>query len=119
MKKLIFLLCFVFMASNCFAEVYIVIDKNSRQIITASEKNDTVLSDNQVLITLKGELKNIELNAPITDYKYTNKFVLNQAKIDAEEQAKEKVSQDKKKLEDKLKALGFTDDEIKVLTRGA
>jgi preprotein translocase subunit SecF len=131
MKKLLVLLIIVgiliLIAAINFAhaEVYVVIDKNSKAIITMGERNDTVLKPGQELKILPGDFKNYELTDHPTNYFYKNdKFVKNVAKIDAEEQAKdatlqkkEKEAQDKVKIKDKLNGLGFTDDEIVIILK--
>lgn len=77
---------------TCFAEVFIVINKTTKAIITMGEKNDNVLSANQELITLPGTFENYDLKENPTNYFYkNNKFVLNTKKINDEEVAKQKA----------------------------
>ncbi len=86
---------------EAFASVYIVVDKSTSEIITASEKDDTALLDGQSLIILPGGFSNLDLADHITNYKYIKgKFVLNTSKIQAQLEAEEKAS--KKKLEEGL-----------------
>lgn len=101
MRKIFIIIGLLFITNFAFGEIYLVIDKTSKQIITASEKNDTVITDGQEIVVLPGKFENIELAQPITDYKYQGKrFVLNQTKIDADNNKKQEAEE--KALEEKL-----------------
>ena len=110
MRNILTFTLVIFMFSSvCFAEVYLVIDKSTKEIITASEKNDTIISSGQEVVILPGKFENIELAAPITDYKYQGKkFVLNQAKIDADNTKKNEADEkanEKKLIDDKIQKI--------------
>lgn len=84
---LILLLSFTSLAS---AELYLIINSQSKEIFTASEKNDTVIPQGCELVTLPGGFANYDLADNPINYKYQGgKFKLNQAKIDADTQAQE------------------------------
>lgn len=102
MRKFIMLLL-VLMPSVCFAEVFIVVDKTSKEIITMSQKNDTVISSGQELVTLPGKFENIELTEAPSNYFYKNgKLVLNTKKINEIENTAE-VQKQKDIEENKIK----------------
>ena len=127
-KKLLFLVLFLMLLSTrlVFAELYIIKNSATDEILTASEQNDTILEAGYELVVLPGGWSSYELSSHITNYKYTNKFKLNQAKIDAkdaEEAAKdaEKAQKelDKQSGKDKLKTAGLlTDAELEALFPG-
>lgn len=112
--------------STCHAEVYLIVDKATKAIITASEKNDTIVSAEQELITLPGDFETLNLKEHPTNLLYkNNKFIKNTVKIDAETAKEEAEAQKKNKEEQarvsakaKIKALGLTDDEVAVLFKG-
>lgn len=82
---LIGLLC-----SACFADVYILVDKASKEVVDMSPQNDAVVQPEQEKIILPGKLTGYELQYHPNYYFYkNNKFVLNIKKISDEENAKE------------------------------
>lgn len=69
----------------CNAELYVVVDKNTKEVITASEKNDTIPQDGQEVKVLKGNLKDFSDENP-TNYKLSGtKFVKDIEKISNQE----------------------------------
>ncbi len=96
MKFYIFILSLLF-ASTCSAELYVVIDKSSKEVITASEKNDTVPADGQEVKVLKGSLKDFSDENP-TNYKLSGtKFVKDIEKISNQELKKAQDEENAKK----------------------
>ena len=95
------LLAFLLLPSIAFAEAYVIVDKTSREIYTMSEKNDTIPQTDQELIVLPGDFESYDLANHPSDYKYTNKFILNVAKINKKEDDKKKA-QDKKTEDEKI-----------------
>ncbi len=116
MKKTIFvwvlLIAFLVLGwSTCMAEVYLVVDKTSKEIITMSEKNDTVPSSNQETVVLPGKFSNYELVDNPTNYKYEKgKFILNVAKINEAEiaiKAAEEKAQEEKLVNDRIRKIAI------------
>ncbi|HAG50556.1 MAG TPA: hypothetical protein DCL42_04380 [Deltaproteobacteria bacterium] len=89
MRVLVFLVLLVF-CSTCYAELYVLVDKDTKEILTVSEKDDTLPGLNQEIKTLPGSLDQFTDENP-TNYKLSGtKFIKNIAKIDAQEQKKVK-----------------------------
>jgi len=100
MKIIYAILLTLFLTSTCFAELYVVVDKKTNEVITISEKNDTVCSQGQEVKTMEGSLADFTSENP-TNYKLIgNKFVKNIDKIDKQEQAK--IQETAKQAEEKL-----------------
>lgn len=80
----------------CFADVYVIYKKDTGEVYTASEKNDTVISEDCKIEILPGNFKDYTLEYPITDYKIKNKkFIANIDKISKQELAREeKIKKD-------------------------
>jgi hypothetical protein len=99
MKNLILVFCLLFV-STCYAELYVVVDKDSKEVITVSEKNDTVLDVNQELKVTPGNLSDFVTENP-ANYKFSGgKFIKNIEKIDKQE--RERSDREKKSQEDTL-----------------
>ncbi len=74
----------------CFADIYIIKDKNTNEIITMSEKDDTILQNNQEKIILSGDYESYELDDNPTNYLYKNgKFIKNIKRINDLENKKQ------------------------------
>lgn len=87
MRILLFLFLFCSVAQ---ADVYVVYDKTTKEIVTMSEKDDTVIQDGQVMEVIPGRLADIELRDAAQNYKFVNKkFIENVQKISSSESAKE------------------------------
>ena len=92
--SLVFLFGF---ACNCYADLYVVVDKNTKEVITASEKNDTVPQEGQEIKVLKGSLKDFSDESP-TNYKLSGtKFVKDIEKISNQELKKAQDEENAKK----------------------
>jgi len=103
----------LFFASTCYAELYVVYDKNTKEVITASEQNDTVVQEGQEVKVLQGNLKDFSDENPC-NYKLSGtRFVKNLAKIDAEEQ--QKIQDEERKQEEALIQKEIRDQAIKSL----
>jgi len=121
-----FLFLFLFFASTCYADLYVVVDKNTKEVITASEKNDTVPQEGQEIKVLKGSLKDFSDESP-TNYKLSGtKFIKDIEKISNqelkkaqdEEKAKEEALIQEKTRQmaiEALKAEGKLDDNGKIV----
>ncbi len=87
MGKVIFglLFCLVF-TDLAYSDVYLVVDKSTREIISISSKDDAVVESGKEKIVLPGERRDIELQHDIQYYKYDNgRFVLNVKKMTDDE----------------------------------
>jgi hypothetical protein len=99
MKTIILFLSLIF-TSTCFAEIYVITDKATNEVITVSEKNDTVIGQGQELKIVSGKLSDFTDENP-TNFKLSGtKFVKNISKIDKQEQAK--IQEAEKQAEEKL-----------------
>jgi hypothetical protein len=87
MKK-IFLLClFLSVATICRAELYVIVDTATKEVVTVSEQNDTVVGAGQELKILKGKISDFTDENP-TNYKLNGtKFIKNIDRIDKQERA--------------------------------
>ena len=84
----------------CFADVFVIYRNDTKEIITMSEKDDTVLPAKCTQIKLNGTIQELGLDLHPVYYRYDkNKFIRNQAKIDAEEQEKTKQEEINKEVE--------------------
>jgi len=69
-------------ASTAMANLYLIVNSESKEIITASESNDTVVGDGQDIITLPGKFENYELaHNPVFYFYKDDRFVLNTEKL--------------------------------------
>jgi hypothetical protein len=105
MKSLILLLSLIF-TSTCFAEIYVITDKQTNEVITVSEKNDTVAGQGQELKVMSGSLADFTSENP-TNYKLSGtKFIKNIDKIDKQEQDKikqEEIAKEEKLIQGKMR----------------
>lgn len=78
-----------------YAELYVIADKKTNEIFTASEKNDTVYdTKTQELIVLPGGWENYEFADAPTNHKLKNKkFSLNIDKVNKQEEEKVKAKE--------------------------
>lgn len=112
MKKVLLGLVILGLATTCYADVYLIINSQTKDVYTASEKNDTIIPEGHELIILQGKLS--DYPEPLTNYQYKNKkFILNQEKVDKENKHKEEEAENqiiqeqiKKMAIEKLKADG-------------
>lgn len=99
-----------------FAELYIVVDEKSKEIVTASEQNDTILQKGQELITLKGGFANYEFSDNPTNYFYKdNKFILNVKKINEQEKLKKELKEkdeEEKLIQERIRKISI--DQLKI-----
>ena len=79
----------MFLAANSFAEIYVIYDKDTKEIWTVSGKDDTALPKGMEKATLQGEMDSYEFPAhPTNCFFKEGKFVVNGKKIDADYQKK-------------------------------
>ena len=91
MKKLLILLSFLMIANLSYAQSYLIVDKNTTEIISLSPSDDAQLETGWEKIILPQNFNDIELTTSVNDYKYKNgKFILNIKKISDKEIEKEK-----------------------------
>jgi len=103
MKKIFMILIISLMfASSVFADVYIVYDKNTKEVVSISSENDCVVQPNMELKIEKDiGLKSVQLANKPNMYKYINgKFELNHDKAIAKE--KEETVNYEKSLENEM-----------------
>lgn len=107
-----FLILFLFFASTCYADLYVLVDKGSKEVLSASEKNDTIPGPTQEIKVLSGSLADFTDTNP-TDYKLSGtKLIKNLAKIDAQEQAlivKEEVAQEEELIQKEIRNKAIQD----------
>ena len=128
MKKLLLVLCMVFITSFVYADIVVYYDKDTTEVqFIVSEGNRVKLSesDNGRLKSkkLKGNIRKYDLTEAYTDYKLQGtRFIVNTKKIsdrvnavEAIEASVAKGEEDKLTAFDKLIELGFTEDETKVI----
>jgi hypothetical protein len=92
MKKLLLTGLFITMFYGlCFADVYLVINKDTKAVITLGEQNDNVLQPNQGLVVLPGTIEELGLTEHPTFYFYKKgKFIKDSDRINQAEVAKQK-----------------------------
>jgi hypothetical protein len=101
MKKIIFILVFMFICSLTNAEVYVLFNKSTSEIKDMSPENDAVVEKGYEKIILPGKISDYELQCHASYYKYKDKkFILNVKKISDEELAKQQ--QEERATEEKL-----------------
>jgi hypothetical protein len=114
MKKFILVVLFLSFAIPCFADLYVIVDKTTKEVITVSEKNDTIPGANQELKIIQGNISDFTTENP-TNYKFSGgKFVKNIDKISAQEQAKiekEEKAQEEKIIQEKIRQISI--DQLK------
>jgi hypothetical protein len=100
MRKFILTILFLSFAIPCFAELYVIYDKTTKEVYSVSEKDDTTVPANYEKKIMKGNLSDFTDENP-TNYKLSNnKFVKNIDKIDKQE--REKIKQGEMVVEEKL-----------------
>jgi len=97
--------------------VYVIYNDSTKEIYTASVKDDTVVPSGYTKVEEAGDsLESLGLDDNVCNYKYIdNDFVLNQDKIDADAAAAEQQATDAASANTKLIDLGLTQDEIDAL----
>ena len=107
------LLIFFLFVRAVYADVYVIHDTQTNEIVTLSSKDDTLPLEGQEKSTLKGDLVDYEFQYNPTYYKLINsKFIVNTAKIDTEyqtEQIEQEKAQELEMLEKKLKWFAITE----------
>lgn len=111
MKKLLIVLGFLLVFSIANAEVYLLINKTTKEVKDMSPENDAVIETGYEKIILSGKLEDYAFTDNPTNYFYkSGKFIKNIDKIDKQEQ--EKIKQEerivaKKALKEKLKTISL------------
>lgn len=105
MKKIVIiavLLCFF--SNLADADIFVLTDKDTSNVISVSNRNDTIPNDNQVLSTLKGKVENYEFQYHPAYYTLKNgRLIVNNSKINKEEEAR-LAKQAQEELEAKIQA---------------
>lgn len=72
---------------NANADIYLILEKTTKDIISLSDKDDAVLPEgNYEKVVVRGDVNALGLTKAPEDYRYINKnFVLNSAKISKRE----------------------------------
>ena len=90
MKKILLVLCFMFICGTANAEVYLLVNSATSEIKDLSPENDAVVEAGYQKIILPGKVSDYELQYHPSYYKYKDKkFVVNIKKISDEELAKQ------------------------------
>lgn len=78
MKKTLFLLIFLMISITLSAEVYLLVDEKTNEIISMSPEDDAVLDVGMKKVVLSGKLSDYELQNHPTFYKFKDgKFIRN------------------------------------------
>ena len=72
MKAILIALGILFIVSSANADVFLVIDKKSKDVISISNEQDCVLQDGWTEIVLQGNLEDYKFQYRPTYYKYKN-----------------------------------------------
>ena len=127
MKKILFAMTILLASTQCFGEVFVFTEKDTKEVLFISEQDNVVIDekekDNIEKTVLPNDIAFYSLTEAWTDYKLSGKkFVLNTAKVSARENAgeQEQQNQDKKQSDfesakQKLIGLGLTDSEVDAL----
>jgi len=101
MKKTLILLALLTFCFTSYGEIYIIVDKNTKEIFSVSEKNDTLIPEGKELIVKQGSFETYPFPEHPANLKFiSGKFIVNTEKINKEYQ--EKVKKEKKDKEEKL-----------------
>lgn len=101
MKKLLFVLGFLLIFNIANANIYLLVNKETKEVKDISPENDAVVEIGYEKIVLSGKLEDYAFTDNPTNYFYkNNKFIKNIDKIDKQEQ--EKIKQEEIKQEEKL-----------------
>jgi hypothetical protein len=108
--KTLALIFSLILTSTCFAEIYVITDKKTNEVITVSEKNDTIAGQGQEIKVMSGSLQDFTEENP-TNYKLSGtKFIKNIDKIDKQEQEKnkqEESAKEEKLIQGKIRQLAI------------
>ena len=112
MKKLILMCAILCMFTySAMADVFLIYDTSTKEVYSASEKNDTLIPDGNEIIKLKGTIKGLGLSKNLVYYKYLDgEFIVNNKKINDEYQAAlivQDVVKDMEAIEKKIKEQAF------------
>ena len=112
MKKILFVLGLTFFLTNlAYGDIFVIYKNDTKEVYTASEKDDCLVSSGHTKVILKGGFSDYEFQYPLTNYKWqNNKLVVNTAKISQEEQKKqEQVEKDneEKLIQDRIKKIAI------------
>jgi len=70
------------MSVNIYADVYVLIETETRNVLDLSPRNDAVIQEGQEKIIIPGIISDYPLLGDIQDYKFiNNRFVLNTEKV--------------------------------------
>ena len=98
MKKVIIILIVMFLASPVCAETYLLLDKNTKAVISISPEDDAQVGVGQEKLIIDDEFLKITLTAPPQDYFYKNgNFIKDYDKISKRES--DKIKAKKKDIE--------------------
>lgn len=116
MKKLLLsIIIILIMAVNLYADVYILIETESRNVLDISPRNDAVIQEGQEKVILQGIVSDYPLDGDVQDYKLiNNRFILNSQKVNEKQAEIEKgieIAEEIKKINDKVRELAY--DELK------
>ncbi len=98
MKKILIIL-FLLFTVNCYADIIVIYNDNTKEIYTVSESDDTAVPAGFKKDILKGELSDYNFTENPINYRYENKkFIKDLDKVSQENQ-REKIEKEKAKEE--------------------
>lgn len=117
MRKVLILLAFLMICNLCYGEVYMLVDKETDDVVSMSPWDDAVMEKSQEKIVLPGELIDYPLQYHPIYYKYVDgRFVVNIKKMSDEALEKEKLIKEQQEKEKKIKEkLNLSDEEWQIL----
>ena len=111
MKKLLILLVLLGFCFTSYAELYIIVDTETQEIFTVSEKNDTVLPDGKELVILEGDFETYPFpDHPSNCKLINNKFIVNTEKVNKEYQDSliaEEIAEEEAMVQEKMRKLAI------------
>ena len=83
MKRILLSISIILIMSvNIYADVYVLIETETRNVLDLSPRNDAVIQEGQEKIIIPGIISDYPLLGDIQDYKFiNNRFVLNTEKV--------------------------------------
>ena len=91
--RILITLLILAVSTICYADVYVLYDKNTKQVLSVSDKDDAVVTENMKLLKLHGKKKELDLQYDDRDYKVTNnRLIVNVAKQSADAEKAQKYT---------------------------
>lgn len=110
-KKLLILLAFLMVCNVCFGEVYLLINSETKEVVSMSPEDDAVMEKGQEKVILPGELIDYPIQYHPIYYFYKNgRFVTNIEKLSEEairQEQEAKRIEEEKLIEKKIRELAI------------